>query len=530
MALREMEHSLKSSPAALPRVRSEAIWYILWSTLLLISAGNTLMYRPFSGNFGFAFSVLLTVIAAMQPRTGVKLLNRREAALAPAMLILFGAEQVREWITTLELPSLYSGFDFSAYYLAAKVVSRTSGQNLYDLPLYADGRMNLNAPAPLHSAWQSAAIRFHVPFAAPFIYPPFLSVVMKPLAHLSFDSAFIVWKVLMVLLAGVAIMLSLKLGGIHLGHKLVLMLGVGLFSYFPFGDSLFMGQIDCLILFLLAAGIWLLKKKRTSFSALSFAVATLIKITPVLAVPLLVFHRRYKWLGAYAAWMSGLLAFSVYQAGWTTHREFWRFVLPSISCGAPVCQNSSLVAYVQELFLGYVPNWGRPPATIPADACAISRLMGCAVYLLFLAYFFVRPRDGELVGQLVVVTLLELAVSPISWWHHYTIALLPFLYLWCTTPKKNARTLLVLSLLVGTNIVGYSLLLAENHLAQLILAAIIPGLTLTLVYFALAPVQGRRADRIPSQDHEQWIDHQPISEFGMRDVVGQRKEGHRQKE
>jgi hypothetical protein len=456
---------------------------------LLISAGDTLLYRPFTGNFGFAFSLLLAVMAGTQLRPGKKFLNCRETALAPAMLTLFGAEQVKEWITTLALPSLYSGFDFSAYYLAAKVVSRRPGQTLYDLPLYADGRMNLNASAPLHSSWQSAAIRFHVPFAAPFIYPPFFSVVMKPLAYLSFDSAFIVWKIIMVLLLGAAVVLSLKLGGIHIDRKLALMLGVGLFSYYPFGDSFFMGQIDCLILFLLAAGVWLLKKNQTLLSALGFAAATLIKLTPVLALPLLLFHRRYKWLVAYAAWMCSLTAFSVYEAGWTAHRQFWQVVLPSISCGAPVCQNSSLVAYVQELFLGYVPNWGQPPVVIPTHACAISRLVGFTVYVLFLAYFFLRRRDGELIRDLVVVTLLELAVSPISWWHHNTIALLPFLYLWCTTPNQRARTLLVLLLLVGTNILGYSLLLTENHLAQLILAAIVPGLTLTLVYFALVPVQ-----------------------------------------
>jgi hypothetical protein len=54
-------------------------------------------------------------------------------------------------------------------------------------------------------------------------------------------------------------------------------------------------------------------------------------------------------------------------------------------------------------------------------------------------------------------------------------------------PEKGDRTLLALFLVVGTNIVGYFLLLTENDIAQLMLAAIVPGLTLTLVYLALAP-------------------------------------------
>lgn len=513
------ERSLKS-PATLFAVRSEVIWYILWSTMLLISAGNTLLYRPFAGNLGFAFSLLLAVIAGLQLLPGVRFLNRKDAALAVALLTLFGAKQLSDWVTTLDLPSLYSGFDFSAYYLAAKVISGKPQQDLYALPLYADGRINLNASAALSSAWQTAAIRYHIPFAAPFIYPPFFAVLMKPLAYLAFDSAYGVWKVLTASLLCAAVLFSLKAGGIHPGPKLALMLGTGLFSYFPVGDSLFMGQVDCLILFLLAASVWLLKKNQTSFSALSFAMATLIKLTPVLAVPVLVFHRRYKWLAAYAAWMCGLSVFSLYQAGWTAHRRFWQMVLPSISCGAPVCQNSSLVAYVQELFMGYVPNWGEPPRVIPPHTCSVSRVVGFSVYALFLGYFYRRRREGELVRDLVVVTLLELAVSPISWWHHYTIALLPFLYLWCKARDRGVRTLTILFLLVGTNIVGYSLLLTENHMAQLILAAVVPGLTLTLVYLSLGSMQERSADRIPSQDHEQRIDDQPVSELGVSNVVG----------
>jgi alpha-1,2-mannosyltransferase len=469
-------------------VRSEAVWYILWSALLLISAGNTLSYRPiFSGTLGFLFTVLLVTIAAMQLSPGIRFLSRKETVLAASLLCTFGAEQMMQLVSTLELPPLYRGFDFSAYYLAAKVVSAAPARTLYDLPLYADGRMNLNASASFRSAWQTAAFHYHVPFAAPFIYPPFFAVVIKPLVYLSFDSAFIVWQILTVLLLGAAVMLSLKLPGIPVSRKLTLMLGVGLFSYYPFADGLFRGQTDCLILFLLAAGVWLLAQNQNSLSALSFAVATVLKLTPTLAIPLLIVHRRWKWLAAYAAWMCGLAIFSVYQAGWAMQRQFWRVVLPSISCGSPTAQNSSLVAYVQELFLRQVPNGA--PVTIPLHACAVSRVVASALYALFLARFYLRRRDGELVRDLCLMILLELAVSPISWWHHYTIALLPFLYLWCTLPMKRARTLLALFLLVATNVVGYSLLLTQNHRLQLILAAIVPGLTLLLVYLTLAPRQ-----------------------------------------
>src|SRR5260370_9093559 len=122
-----------------------------------------------------------------------------------------------------------------------------------------------------------------------------------------------------------------------------------------------LGQIDLLILFLIAAGIWLLSRNHTSLSALSYAIATMMKLTPLIAVPLLIFHRRWKWLGAYTAWMALILIFSVWQAGWQVHQQFWRQVLPILSSASPVTHNSSIVAYVQQLFLVHVRSRLVPP-------------------------------------------------------------------------------------------------------------------------------------------------------------------------
>lgn len=468
-------------------MRSQTVWYILWSAMLLLSAGNTLAPSPvISGNVGFLISVMLAATAALQLLWGVGFLRHKEATLARVLLIVFSTAQLEHWVVTAGPAPSNRGFDFSAYYLAAKVVSEIPAQSLYSLPLYADGRMNLNVPAPNSSDWHAAALRYHVPFSAPFIYPPFFAVLVRPLADLSYTSAYIVWKILTVLFLFGAVLLSLSLGGIHVSSKLALILGVGLFSYYPFTDGLNMGQIDCLMFFLLAAGVWLLARDHKSLSAFSFAVATLIKLTPLIALPLLIIHRQWKWAAAYFAWICALLIFSVWQTGWAMHQQYWHGVLPSISCGAPVCQNSSIVAYVQELFLGHVPIAPQAPLTIPPYACAFSRSIALAVYVLMVVRFYLKRHDRDLVRDLVVMALLGIAVSPISWWHYYVIALLPFLYLWCTMPETGNRTLLALFIAVGTNIVGYLLLLAENHIVQLLLAGIVPGLTLALVYLELA--------------------------------------------
>jgi hypothetical protein len=78
---------------------------------------------------------------------------------------------------------------------------------------------------------------------------------MKPFAHLSFLSAFTLWELLTILLLIGAVSLTFSVAGVRMDSKTALILGVGLFSYFPFRDGLFMGQISCLILFLITAGV-----------------------------------------------------------------------------------------------------------------------------------------------------------------------------------------------------------------------------------------------------------------------------------
>jgi len=284
-----------------------------------------------------------------------------------------------------------------------------------------------------------------------------------------------------------AAVLSLDLGGVKIDLKLALILGVGVFSFYPLIDNLFYGQMGGVILFLFAASVWLLAKERDWLSALCLAVATLIKLTPALAIPVLVFHRRWKWLAAYAVWLIALTALSVQQVGWAAHGEFVHRVLPSISGGAPVCQNSSIMAVVQEWFMGRVPLSQNAPASLPAYACAVSRVVALAVYAWLLLRCYRRRGEGLVVSDIIAMALLGIVISPISWWHHYTLGLLAFLYLLGKRPARGNGLLLLLFFAVSTNIVGIVRILVVNHAMQLLLAPIIPGLTIAAVHVMLAP-------------------------------------------
>ncbi|MHB1022694.1 MAG: glycosyltransferase family 87 protein [Acidobacteriaceae bacterium] len=347
--------------------------------------------------------------------------------------------------------------------------------------------MQFAGPAEISSAWQRFGMRYGISAAVPFIYPPFSAVLFQPLSHLSYFSATLCWSLLNLFLATAAVVMTLSLGGVRLDARLIVLLMLGLFSYYPYRDELALGQIGSLILFLWAASLWLLSRNRNWSSAFCFAFATMIKLTPVLAIPLLILYRKWKWVVAYIFWIGCMVCFSVWQAGLAVHIQFIRNVMPSISCGAPVSQNSSIVGFVQQMLLGYVPDWPKAPHTLPVLACFTSKLVAMALYAAIMFRFYRRRKDQGLLHGMVLMVLVSLVVSPISWWHHYTLALLPLIYLWgMSRAHLRDKILLIAALAIGTNVFGFALLLTSNHAMQLILAGFIPLLITALIFTSIS--------------------------------------------
>jgi hypothetical protein len=478
-------------------VGSKLFWYCVWGAMALIAAVNALAsYSVFSGRYGLFFSILLAAVAAVQLALRGWALPREEFALAAIVLVLFGAGQAEQRLHTVP-PRL----DFSAYYVAGRLASEKPPESLYYHSVYPDGRID---PAAYADGWPRVTSQYGVSKAITFVYPPLFAVLMKPFAYFSYDVAYVLWTIVTVVLTFASVLFCLSLGERRVSIELALILIVGLFSYFPFYEELVLGQVGSLILFVCACGVWLLSRNRIWSSAFCLALATMIKITPVIVVPLLVFHRKWKWLAAYGCWMVCMLAFSIWQAGWGAHAQFLHNVMPSVSCGIPSSYNASLVVYVQELFLGYVPTAKLPPA-LPALACTVSKAVSFVIFGAMIIRFYLYRRAQNLTRHLILMILVSLVISPISWWHHYTIALLPFIYLWCTMREPSRDMLLLASVLVvGTNVAGFGVQLSSNHVLQLILAAIVPLLTLGLAYFKV--VQDEPANSVSG----------PVSRESMR--------------
>jgi hypothetical protein len=463
---------------------SKALWFVLWGALGLLSAVGTVIVLTGSaswiasmGRYGLLLGGVLGAVAALQLASGLPFLSRKERVLAGVVLILFGYGELDRGLMSGQVaPARY---DFSAYYVAGRLAAEHPPGRLYYQAVYPDGRISTMGAT---EGWTEVTHHYGVSQALTYVYPPFFAVLLRPFTQFSYGAAYGLWNIFTVLVTLASVLICLDLGGRRIDLKLGLILAVGLISYAPFFQELVLGQVASLILFLCALGVWLLLRGRHWSSAFCFAVATMIKITPCLAVPLLILHRKWKWLAAYVCWMWLLTGVSIWQMGWAAHEEFLHGVMPSVSCGIAYYVNISVVNYVQELFLGYAPTTVTQ-STLPPLACTVSKAVSLVVFCGMMMRFYLCRREENLVLHLALMMLLSLAISPITWLHHYVIALLPFLYLWCRLgePRRD-YLLLAMVLVVGTTFVVF-LMPFLFHSAVLVVQAIVPCLTVAFVYF-----------------------------------------------
>jgi Glycosyltransferase family 87 len=464
---------------------SKCLWWVVWGAMALLASVNALEpYGILSGKAGLVGCILLAALATAQLVMGGSGLSGKEFALAKVVLVLFAAGLFGQRVHMNPV-----GVDFSAYYVAGHLAAERPPGRLYYQAVFPDGRFNVAAAA---SGWHEETLRYGTADPPPFIYPPFFAVLMKPFVYFSYRVASGLWSSLTVLLTFISVLMTFRLGGRRINAQLAPILVTGLFSYAPFFHELAVGQVSSLLLFLFVLGLRLLSRNRDWLSAFCFAVATMIKLTPTIAVPLLAMHRKWKWLAAYGCWMVGLLGFSVWQAGLGAHEQFWHTVVPSLSCGLDTYGNTSIMAFVQEVFLGRMPMDGIPSA-LPTGACLASKVTAFAVLTLLMLRFYRYRMEENLVLHLGLLLLVSLPISPIAWIHHYVIALLPFLYLWCREREPGTDHLLLATVLaVGTCVTAFPLpLIVHNHAAQLVIAAVVPCSMIALVY---SRVSGERLE------------------------------------
>ncbi len=288
-----------------------------------------------------------------------------------------------------------------------------------DLSVYREGALALLGRAGDKELYDDALIQTDTR-GLPFTYPPFAAILFVPLALVPEAVALrIVTGLSCICLVGVAVVVARYLRAAR-GEQphpawrlpaavLAAMLLIGISG--PWREGLGFGQVNALLMVLVLAD--LLRATRVP-SGVLVGIAAGIKLTPLAFG--LVFLARRDWRSL--AWMAGSFASTV-AIGWIlVPREsaaFWLEALfDSSRVGATAdLYNVSLNSVVAQS--GLAEELQRPVWVL---ACLAVVAVG---------YVAIRRADddGDTVRAIAANAVVMLAISPISWFHHWVwIALL----------------------------------------------------------------------------------------------------------
>jgi len=381
--------------------------------------------------------------------------------------------------------------DFPVFYVGGKVALQRGATPLYYPPAdRSQGYKLLYEYADDATPWAQMARANGFPQILRFTNPPFSALLMAPLAMMPWQSAYILWEIIIIILTAATIFLTLRLlpSGPEL-ETFVLMFAAVCF-FFPIRNTLVFGQANVTVLFVWTLGVYLLKRQRPMSSAWCFALGTVLKVSPVVAVPLLALRRQWRWLAAYVAGIVAFTGASIWTLGWQTNRTWLKAIYPSISSGLGNILNRSFAGLVDALcgpryFANLTATTEWP---VPRGLSLFEMACGLAIGLGFIFWCWRRRRDAKgLVDELILLPLVYLLAAPFSWPHHFVLALLPLTYLWAKARAATSAELVALflsTLVLGTELPMYIAAYTSGGSPHLIIVAIAlwPAATCAIIW------------------------------------------------
>lgn len=324
------------------------------------------------------------------------------------------------WASSRGVAALAAVYLLSA--LGCCLLEAASGPDFVDLRVY-----RLGGQIALHGG-NLYRVQYH---GLPFTYPPFAAVVMAPLSLLPWLVAVGLMTAASVVALPVMLYLALRLPpapswlGRRDAGRLALAAAAAAVWLEPVRSELGFGQIDLLLAVAILGDLAAPRSAR--FTGALIGIAAGIKLTPAIFIVYLLVTRRYRAaamaVAAFAATVA--IGFVAMPAGSVFYWD-GTFLKPGHISSVQSGQNESLLgAIARNAHSPHVTGVWLPVAIVVAV---------CGLALAALAQ---RRGDEGLGFSLCAIT--GLLVSPISWTHHWVIAV-PALLLAGVTTYRYRRT------------------------------------------------------------------------------------------
>lgn len=352
-------------------------------------------------------------------------------ALIAAALFLPGVV-----LTAIDLFPLPPQVDFAAYYLGARALQ--AGDNPYD-------------PDVLARMAASAGIGSYTPY----IYPPLLAVLIRPLASLPYPAASTIW--LAASIAALICSLVLLRSLVTISDRAFTAALAATLALPPVHHTLELGQINNFLLVLIVGAAVSL---RSSVGGALLGLAAAIKIFPAAIGSVFVFRRDTRAIAAAVA--GGIVATAISVISPTSHRalaEWVHHIAPEITAERLITPNNQSIAAVSARLFSTHRFEGmalgdrgpqaitvRPLIDRPALAPIVSTSVSALIGALTIASLWLGsgvPQRNLLALQFGAVMAALLMMLPVVWDHYYVLLLVPIAALAAGASRSAARLALI---------------------------------------------------------------------------------------
>ena len=306
----------------------------------------------------------------------------------------------RRWVT----PAVYGVLGLE---LAAVIVFAAT-YNALDFRIYMWGG---------HAVLHDSRLYHDLAYGHWFTYSPFAAIVFVPVATLPLAVARVLWDLASVAALAYSCVIIGKLAGYRPSRIMVAGVVAAAVALDPVWETLFLGQINLLLLALILTDIWLVSRGSTRWAVgAGVGIAAAIKLTPAIFIVFFLLARRTKaaCVAAGAFIGCGLAGFLVAPRA---SARYWAHLSHDTGrVGAPYIGNQSPYGTAIRIAegQGHIGAWW---IVVPLVFAAIG---------LAAAAILARRRDW--LGATAVTGTTGLLVSPISWAHHW-VWILPALVL-----------------------------------------------------------------------------------------------------
>jgi len=402
------------------------------------------------------------------------------------------------------LPRVLKGFpssdlrDFRAYYTAAILVSQHTGTAMYSGVNTQEEQPSIDAD-PKTQFGQAAQLR-GIPHVLVYIYPPILADLLIPLAPLSAAVAGKIWvifNVAVLIASGLLLVALLNLRWFSWGSLAIM---GGLVCFPPAMSAINLGNIANVLCFLWVCGIYFYALGWRAAAGAVFALATAIKLTPLIVILPLVVWREWRVLQGFLAALGAIAVLICVVNTPASLQVYFLQIMPYMARGVPSFFNWSVEPCIERLFIAFHLGAIFPSAESSGPRTVQSLAKLCSVAIVAVAALVVyrlRFRMGlqDKIMSLALFAVLTACISPVSWAHAYEVTFIALALSWgqaLREPANNYRLLLLVACSFGLTTFVYSLIMKillrpnpREILASLLLLTIpAAGVVLTFLNFS----------------------------------------------